>query len=50
MYTDTHLIAAQIDRLHTMIENYPTLLDEAFDQDLYDLECEIAELRDLLNH
>jgi len=49
MHTDTHLVAAQIDRLHTMIENYPQLLDEEFDQDLDDLRRDLADLCDLLN-
>lgn len=50
MSTDTHVITAQLDRLHTMIENHPALLDEEFDQDLDDLNREFEELRDLLNH
>ncbi len=50
MPTDHQLIADQIDRYHSMIENYPDLLDTEFDQDLLDLQSEIDELRDLLNH
>ena len=40
----------QLDHLHTLIENHPFLLDEEFDQDLFDLEREFEELRQLLNH
>jgi hypothetical protein len=50
MYTDHHLAAGRLDRLFGMIENYATLLDEEFDQDLYDLESEVDALRHLLNH
>jgi hypothetical protein len=49
MHTDTHVITAQIDRLHAMIENDPVLLDEEFDADLDDLHREFEELRNLLN-
>jgi hypothetical protein len=50
MYTDHHLAAGRLDRLFGMIENYPTLLDQEFDQELFDPESEVDALRHLLNH
>ena len=50
MFTDIAIVRAQLDHLHALIENYPDLLDTEFDQDLYDLQREFEELRELLNH
>jgi hypothetical protein len=50
MFDDTAHIHRQLDHLHSRIENHPHLLDTEFDQDLYDLERELDELRELLNH
>jgi hypothetical protein len=50
MLTDTARIHAQLDHLHARIEDYPGLLDTEFDQDLYELEREFEELRQLLCH
>jgi hypothetical protein len=49
MFTDTAVVHAQLDHLHAIIENYPDLIDTEFDQDLWDLEHEFEELRQLLN-
>ncbi|MGL6075448.1 MAG: hypothetical protein ACRC8S_14935 [Fimbriiglobus sp.] len=50
MHFETSPVYAQLDHLQALIENHPFLLDDEFDQDLFDLEREFEELRDVINH